>query len=117
MSFQSEIVTALASVASGRVYPQMAPADAELPFVVYRVLNKTALGQLNGHSGHTQFSVVFESYAATYAAALTLAAEVTTAIEATATLISYREAAPGEEYEPTVDVFMEPVYFGFWHAT
>lgn len=117
MSIQSDIVTALASVASGRVYPQVAPAEAALPFVVYRVLSKNPLGLLTGHGGVTQFSVVFECYAATYAAALTLAGQVATAIEAAATLTEYREQSPGEEYEPVIDVFMEPVYFGFWHNT
>lgn len=117
MSLQSEIVTALSSVASGRVYPQIAPADAALPFVVYRVQNKSSLDLLNGHSGHTQYSIVFESYAETYQGALTLAASVTSAIEAVSTLVSYRESAPGEQYEPSVDVFMEPVYFGFWHSS
>lgn len=117
MSIQSDIVTALASVAGGRVYPQIAPADAALPFVVYRVLTKNPLGLLTGHGGATQYSVVFECYAETYAAALTLAGQVTTAVEAAATLTEYREQSPGEEYEPAVNVFMEPVYFGFWHNT
>lgn len=117
MSLQSDIVTALAAVAGGRVYPQVAPADAALPFVVYRVLSKSPLNLLSGHGGITQYSVIFECYASTYAASLTLAGQVATAIEAAAALTEYREQSPGEEYEQSVDVFMEPVYFGFWHNT
>jgi Protein of unknown function (DUF3168) len=116
MSIQTEIVTALSAVASGRVYPQVAPADAALPFVVYRVVSQNPLELMSGYSGSTQYTVVFESYATTYQGALTLSASVISAIEAATTLISYRDSSSGEEYEPSVDVFMEPVYFGFWHT-
>lgn len=114
MSIQSDITTALAGVAGGRVYAQFAPGEAPLPFVVWRILNKTDLATLGGSTGDQNTLVAFESYGQTYESALITADDVQLAIESAA-LLSYRETAPGEEYVLTDDVFMEPVYYGFWH--
>lgn len=115
MSLQSDLTTALAAVASGKVYTQFIEEDIALPFVVYRIASKTPLGLLDGSVDQTNSVVVFECYAATYAGALSLASDVRTAIAASG-LTYYEESAPGEDYEPVVDTFMEPVYYGFWHA-
>lgn len=123
MSLQSEIVTALASVAGGRLYPQIAEQDTALenlrngaPYIVYRVTSKDPAQRLNGSAGLTRFTVLFECWASTYAAALTLAEQVRTAIEASS-LTSFEESASGEDYEPVIDAFVEPVLFGFWYNT
>ena len=115
MSLQSDIVTALAAVASGRVYPQIAPEGATYPLVNYRVINKTPLLSASNVTLATQYQVVFECWGATYASALSTAAAVRSAIAATA-LNFYAIDEPGEEYEAAADSFMEPVYFGFLHA-
>lgn len=115
MSLQSDFITALAAVASGDVYPQAVPEDAELPFVVYRILNKNPLTTIDSANHNTQWLVSFECYADTYAGALTLAGTVKTAIEASS-LVYYEESAPGEDYEPLLDCYMEPVFYGFWHT-
>jgi len=115
MSLQSDLVSALSAVASGRVYPQAAPADAPLPFVIYRVLNKRPEDTLN-HSGTLIYTVMaFESYADDYLEALTLSASVESAI-ASSSLVYYKEVSPGENYEVLTDDFMEPVFYGFWHT-
>ena len=38
MSFESDLVAALAAVAGGRVYPQVAPESEPYPLVNYRIL-------------------------------------------------------------------------------
>lgn len=114
MSLQSEIVTALASVAGGRVYPQVGEPEAQLPFVVYRVLNKRAENNFCGYSGKTNFSVAFDCWADTYAEALSIADAVNAAIEAS-NLVSYRDVSPGEDFELLDETFVEPTYFGFWY--
>ncbi len=115
MSLQSDIVTALAAVASGQVYPQFAPADVDPPFVVYRITNKDPLQTLSGGTVEVNSIVEFDCYAETYSGALTLAESVKTAITATS-LVFYESTSPGETYEPDADIFMEPVYYGFWHT-
>ena len=120
MSIQSDIVTALSigspSIsAESRVYPQAAPQDADLPFVVYRRLSQEPIGTIHSAAPAATRSVfVFECYAKTYAAALTLADQVRSAITSSA-LEAYPSASSGEEYIPAVDEFMEPVQYEFWH--
>ena len=115
MSLQTDLVTALAAVASGAVYPQFVPADVDPPFVVYRIVSKEPLNTLSGGKVTTNSIVEFDCFASSYAAALSLAADVRSAINASA-LTFYESTSPGEEYEQPIDVFMEPVYYGFWHT-
>jgi hypothetical protein len=115
MSLQTDIVTALADVASGQIYPQFATADIDLPFVIYRILNKSPLGTLSDGTVEVNTIVEFDCYADSYSEALTLAESVKAAIGLSG-LTFYESTAPGESYEQDVDVFMEPVFFGFWHT-
>ena len=120
MSIQSDIITALSigspTISAGtRVYPQFAPQDATLPFVVYRRLSQEPIGTIHNATPIATRSIfVFECYAATYNAALTLAAEVRSSIQSSS-LEAYPSTASGEEYAPAVDEFMEPVQYEFWH--
>lgn len=118
MSLQSDIVTALAGIAGNRVYPDAAPADTDLPLVIYRVINKRPEAKLDSTVDLNNSIVAFESYAEDYQGALTLAGQVDAAIQAitpTGTLMYYPEAAPGEDYIIPTDDYMEPVFYGFWH--
>lgn len=115
MSLQSDLVTALAGVASGRVFPQIAPDGTDYPLVNYRVLNKQPVASTDGITHATQYDVVFECWGATYASALATAAAVRAAIAASL-LTFYPIAEPGEDYDAAADSYMEPVYFGFMHT-
>ena len=113
MSVQEDVVTALATVGDGKLYPQVAPADAELPFVVYRRLSQEPLLTLGGATAATKSVMEFACCAKTYAEALSLADTVRATLYASS-LNWFPVPAPGEAYEPEVDGFMEPVYAGFW---
>jgi len=115
MSLQSDIVTALAAVASGKVYPQFVPADVDPPFVVYRIINKDPLQTLSSGTVLINSQVEFDCFSETYSGALTLAAAVKAAVVASG-LTYYESTSPGENYEPEVDIFMEPIFYGFWHT-
>ena len=110
MTIQADIVTALAGIASGRVYPQIAPENATYPLVNYRILNKAPITTIHGTTLATDYTVVFECWATTYSGALTLAESVRTAINAS-TLNKVEADEPGEEYDVQADSFMEPVYY------
>jgi len=114
MSLQSELMIALAAVAGGQIYPQMAPAEIEPPFVVYRILAKEPLGLLSGGAASVRYSIAFECYGTSYQEALTTAAAVSAAIDAS-DLTTFHEASPGEDYIFDADEFMEPVFVGIWH--
>lgn len=113
MSLQSDIVTALAAVASGRVYPQIAPEGAAYPLVNYRIINKEPIVTIHGTVEATEYQVVFECWGATYSSALSTADAVRAAIVASSALDHSYIPEPGEEYDVAGDSFMEPVYFSF----
>jgi hypothetical protein len=118
MTIQSDIVTALSAVASGKVYPEVAPQDAVVPLVIYRRVLYEPLTLIHSPVPvGARSSFVFECWAATKAGALTLAASVRSAIEATASFTDdcYLEPVSGEDYESVTDEFVEPVQYSFWH--
>lgn len=114
MSLQSSLVTVLSAIAGGRVYPQAAPQDAALPFVIYRRASREPTQCIDGTLAATRSVMVFECYATGFDAALTLAASVRAAIQASA-LTWTDDPGPGEDYEPVIDGYMEPVHYAFWH--
>jgi hypothetical protein len=119
VSIQSDIVAALngspITSAGSRVYPQAAPQDASLPFVVYRRLSQEPIGTIHNAAPIATKSVfVFECYATSYQGALTLADEVRASIQASS-VEAYPSPSSGEEYAPAVDEFMEPVQYEIWH--
>jgi len=116
VSIQSEIITALASVAGARVYPDLAPQDAALPLVIYKRTAYEPLMKLDGYASLTKSTFMFECWATTKAGSLTLAGQVQTAIEASVIAVKFREPSTGDEYEVQVDQFVEPIAYSFWHA-
>lgn len=124
MSIDSTIVTALASVASGKVYPASGVPEKVLPpFVVYRRLSRRDINTLNGTSGDVNSEYLFECWgkrtaiANAKAASEALATDVRAAIEASAALVpKYPVDVSAEEFEPETLELMEPVGYGFWHT-
>jgi len=118
MSLQSDIIALMSGspeIAGGKVYPQAAPADAELPFVIYRIFSKEPISTLNNSEDLINSIVAFECYADDYQEALDLADDVKARMSTTS-MDYYKTSSPGEEYVPLTDDFMEPVYYGFWHT-
>ena len=112
MSIHTDIVTALAGVAGGRIKPNIADPETDYPLVNYRILNKEHVTTIHGTVLATEYQVVFECWAKTYAAALGVADDVRAAIVASALDYSHVDE-PGEEFDQAADSFMEPVYFSF----
>lgn len=124
MSIQSDIYTALAAVAGGRVFPAgEVPEGVPLPLVTYRRTLHAPIMTLGGYEGTTNSIFVFECWGETTAtasakqSALDVAAAVIAAIEAAAGLVrKYRTDVSGEDYDPETLETMEPVSYSFWHA-
>jgi hypothetical protein len=112
MSFTSDIISALSGVASGRVYPHVAPEGSAYPLVNYRILGAEPIVTIDGTLHATDYQVAFECWGTTYASALDTAAAVRAAIAASSMRYA-RIAESGEEYDPPADSYMEPVYFEF----
>jgi len=123
MTIHSDIVTALAGVASGQVYPDAAPENVEPPLVIYRRLAYDPLMTLQGYAGQARSTFLFECWGkptssiTAKASALALAASVQSAIDGAAGLtIKYREPVSGDQYEVETLELMEPVQYSFWHS-
>lgn len=87
MSLESDIFSALTSLASGRIYPDVAPNGATRPFVVYQQVGGQAFAFLeNAAVGKRNASVQVSCWAATRAAANTLARSAEDAMVASAAL-------------------------------
>lgn len=117
MSVQGDLLTVLANIANGRVFPEFAPQDVASPFVVIRRTLHEPLMALMGYAGITKSVFVFECYADNKATALTVASEVIDAIDASALIRDkFREPVSGEDFEPETMSMMEPVQYSIWHA-
>lgn len=119
MTIEADIVTALATVCSGRVFPEAAPEKYILPMVIYVGEGQEPLMTLGGFEGTTKSTFVFECYGNTKAEALTTAASVRAAIDAallTTLKTGFRLPVNKDAYEPTTMEFMEPVSYSFWHT-
>lgn len=88
-----------------------------MPFVIYRRVSQEPIGTIHSSSILATKSIfVFECYAETFAAALTLSESVRAAfLAASPTLDVFPVPSSGEEYSPAIDAYMEPVELGFWH--
>jgi len=115
MGIQAEIVTALASVAGGRVYPQVAPQSAAKPFVVYRMTGSDPLMTIDSVVHITRYSFVFDCWAGTAQSALDIAASLRTALEIDS-LKWVRDPAPENGYSPESDEYVESVAYSFWQV-
>lgn len=115
MSVQSEIVTALAAVAGGRVFPQAATADAVKPFVIYKNNGSEPVMTINGYAGITRTSFTFDCWGATAQSALDTAASLRTALEISS-FKWVREPTPDNGYDSESDEYVEPVVYSFWHV-
>lgn len=124
MSIASDIKTALdvvgvtSLVGSDGAFPDAAPQDKALPLIVWKRTKFDQVMTLVGPASTANSIYVFECWASTKSAAMALGAAVATAIEgASAIKNKYRMAYEGEEYEPVLDQFCEPIQYSFWHST
>lgn len=113
MSIHTDLITALAAVAGGRVYPQIAPAESVYPLVNYRILNTDRTVTLDGAVACIEYQIVFECWASTYAQSISTADSVRAAVIASALLDHSYIDEPGEEFDASGDLYMTPVYFSF----
>lgn len=112
MSLESDVVTALAGVAGGRVYPLAAPEKAAKPFVVYKP-QANPLVLLNGSIAAHRTLMVFECWGETFASAMSTAAAVQSALAASS-LRGVAVDPPEDGYDPQVDEYVRPVAYNFW---
>jgi hypothetical protein len=123
VSIHSEIITALADVASGRVFPDYAKEKTPYPLVVFRRVKYAPIMTLIGPEGTANSEFVFECWGkdtpseTAKAAALALAGELRDAINASDIVNKYEVEVGGDDFDAETLELMEPVQFSFWHDT
>lgn len=73
---------AIKTLASGRVYPLVAPQDATYPLLVYTCVADEKFWGVDNYQGIARIRVQVDAYAETYAAANALQAQVQAALVA-----------------------------------
>lgn len=111
MTIESDLKTALAAVAGGRVYPLVAPENVVKPFVTYKA-QVTPIVMLSGAEIGRQTLITLECWGETFASALSTAAAVRAAIVASALVCSAIES-PEDGYAPETDEYVRPVSYLF----
>jgi hypothetical protein len=81
MTIESQIFDALKSLVNNKVYPIVIPQKATMPAVVYNRIATNAQNVLAGGATIDQIRFQVDTYATTFAAARTLAAQVRLAME------------------------------------
>lgn len=103
MTIETVIYSALSGLASGKVYPLVAPEKVVAPFIVYTRIASTPQNQLNGSATLDQVRIQVDTYANTYSAVKALGVQVRSAIEgssAKATLQTEQDF-----YEPELKLY------------
>jgi hypothetical protein len=117
MTIETDLMTALAAVAGGRVRMNETDEKTARPYVIVRLIDQQPLMTLQGYAGSTKSFFEFESWAETKSSAVTTKLAVQAAIDAVfSTLAGYREDPPESGFDPDSGLHMEPCRYSFWHA-
>ena len=86
MTIETTIYTALSSLASGKVYPLVAPEKVSAPYIVYSRISSTPENTLDGGATIDLVRIQVDTYANTYSAVKSLAESVRSAMESSASI-------------------------------
>lgn len=80
MTVQTDLYTALQSLVSGRLYPQVAPETVTLPFGVYSIVSQVPTNALTGAPGLFNTRVQVDVFGRLYSDVQTLKASIRSAM-------------------------------------
>jgi hypothetical protein len=122
MSIQSDVISALSTVAGGNVRANYAEKTITPPLVVVRRVAYEPVMKLTGPAGFAKSTFMFDCWgkkasgSTAKAASLALADDVKAAMAAQPlTFIRYQEAVDGEQVDIATLEQMEPLQYSFWH--
>lgn len=103
MSIETTIYTALSSLASGKVYPLVAPEKVTAPYIVYSRISSTPENTLDGGATIDLVRIQVDTYANTYSAVKLLAESVRSALEGSAAKATLQ--TDQDLFEPDLKVY------------
>lgn len=109
-----DLVTTLAALAGGRLYPGVAPQDAIDPFMVYQLIAGVPQSDFDGASNLTNSRYQVDCYSRTKSTADTLAASVRSAMNG-ASLFESVCVLQQDLYEDEPRLYRVSMDFSIWH--
>ena len=110
---QQEIFTALSGVAGGRVFPNIAPNDVQKPYVVYARVSSAPDNTLADGAPVENTRLQVDCFDTSYAAAVTLAMAVKTAMKSSP--IAHLLLLEQDQFEPEALLHRVILDFSIWH--
>lgn len=110
---QEQLFTALATVADGRVFPNVAPNNVARPYVVYTRVASTPENTLADGAPveNTRFQI--DCFASTYASAVSLSESVKSAMKASS--LTNLLLLEQDQFEPDALLHRVILDFSVWH--
>jgi hypothetical protein len=107
------MISAGATDAAARIYPQIAPDMPTSPYIVYQRVSANSENVLSGATGLINTRLQIDVYAQTYLAALALAAQVDALMGAWAV---QNVSNPSQDvFEPDVRLYRVILDYSIWH--
>lgn len=116
MTLGTDIYAALQALASGRVYPLIGPPGAVAPYIAWQAIAGEADYHVRGPSGLHRTRVQIDIWAATYAAAQSLADSARTAMRASTAFSVAGEFDLPDDYDPESDTYRVSLDLVLWHG-
>ena len=110
---QQDLFAALAGVAGGRVFPNVAPNNVQKPYVVYARVSSAPENTLADGAPIENTRLQVDCFDTTYAAAVVLAEAVKTAIKSSA--ITNVLLLEQDQFEPEALLHRVILDFSIWH--
>ena len=103
MTIETTIYAALSSLASGKVYPLVAPEKVSAPYIVYSRISSTPENTLDGGATIDLVRIQVDTYANTYSAVKSLAESVRSTLEGSAAKATLQ--TDQDLFEPDLKVY------------
>lgn len=110
-TLQEQIVTALAGVSGGRIFPHVAPINTTKPYVTYFIVSKVPETMLDSTTPISNYRIQFDVYDTTYSGSDSTATLLKTALITTFKAVLLQS---GELYEQLTFEYRNRLDFSFW---
>jgi len=115
MALESDIKTALAGVAGGRVYPDVTPDNVTFPCVIYQQVGGEVLAPLDGSDPNKDHArIQFWVWSKKRLDTSSTMRQVRVALTG-GSLKAYPFAAPVSNYDDVLKLYGARMDFGFWY--
>lgn len=116
MTIEASIYTALRSLVSDRVFPDVAPVSTARPYITYQQIGGEVINPLTGDPDKQNGFFQINVWADTRAAAAALALQVETAMRSATAFAARPMAAPIANHEPDLSLYGAIQDFSVWSS-